>query len=265
MTDYAAYKLYFNSVQSSTLKTLIEAMKDVLNDVTIHFKSDGFKVISMDGTKTTLVHMSLDGKKFEEYHCPNNFDCGVNMTSLFKLMKPISNNDTITMFIEKENTTELVIKIENSEKKTIDQSYLKLLDIDDDIINIPNSEFNAIITMPSADFQRYCRDMYNISDKVTLTSYYKKSLHYFEISCEGDFAKKKINIAESNNGLVVTNAENNLSSASGIFSLKYLNLFTKSTSLCSTVEIYLKDKYPLFLSYSISNLGQIRYCLAPKE
>lgn len=139
MPDYDSYNLYFNSVQSGTLKTLFEAMKDILTDVTIHFKPEGFKVISMDGTRTTVVHMSLEGKKFEEYYCPKSFECGINMTSLFKLLKPISNNDTITMCIMREKTEELVIKIENSEKKTVDESYLRLLDIDNEHITIPNT------------------------------------------------------------------------------------------------------------------------------
>ena len=265
MSDFGSYLMFFNSVQSSTLKTLFEAMKDLLTDVMIHFKPDGFKIISMDGTKTTVVHMYLDGKKFEEYYCPKSFECGVNMTSLFKLLKPISNNDTITMYIMKDKTEELVIKLENSEKKTVDESYLRLLDIDDERITISNTEYDSIITLPSADFQRYCRDMGNISDKVRLKSYLSDDGYNFEISCEGDFAKKKINISESSNGLVITNTENTVEKAEGVFSLKYLNLFTKSTSLCSSVEIYLKNDLPLFLSYSISNLGQIRYCLGETQ
>ena len=123
------------------------------------------------------------------------------------------------------------------------------------VFNLANDKRSqTIITLPSSDFQRYCRDMGNISDKVNLKSYLGEDGYNFEISCEGDFAKKKINIAESSNGLVITNAEKAPGySAEGIFSLKYLNLFTKSTSLCSSVEIYLKNDYPLFLSYSISN------------
>ena len=165
---------------------------------------------------------------------------------------------------EKTLIKNLSIKIENSEKKTVDQSHLKLLDIDDEIYKIPDSEFTQIVTMPSSDFQRYCRDMNSISDYVSLKTFYSSEGNVLEISCEGDFAKKKIIIGESMSlSFSTENIKND--SASGIFSLKYLMLFTKSTNLCSTVEIYLKDDFPLLLSYSIANLGQIRYCLAPKN
>ena len=51
----------------------------------------------------------------------------------------------------------------------------------------------------------------------------------------------------------------------GTYNIKYIQLFTKSTNLCSTVEIYLKNDYPLTILYNVANLGQIKYCLAPKQ
>jgi len=41
-------------------------------------------------------------------------------------------------------------------------------------------------------------------------------------------------------------------------------LFTKSTNLSNSIELYLKTDYPLILKYSVANLGEIRFCLAPK-
>ena len=55
----------------------------------------------------------------------------------------------------------------------------------------------------------------------------------------------------------------NQHNASGTFYIKYLLLFTKSTNLCTTVEIYLKNKFPLILVYNVANLGKLQYCLAP--
>ncbi len=51
----------------------------------------------------------------------------------------------------------------------------------------------------------------------------------------------------------------------GIFSLKYLSIFTKCTNLCSSVEIYLKNSYPIILQYSIASMGTVRLCLAQKS
>ena len=49
----------------------------------------------------------------------------------------------------------------------------------------------------------------------------------------------------------------------GIFSLKYLVLFTKCTNLCNQIQLYIKNDYPLVIKYAVASLGNIKLCLAP--
>ena len=49
------------------------------------------------------------------------------------------------------------------------------------------------------------------------------------------------------------------------FSLKFINLFIKSSNLCTNVEIYLKRGYPLILVYKIGSLGKLQFVLAPNQ
>ena len=59
--------------------------------------------------------------------------------------------------------------------------------------------------------------------------------------------------------------EDDIEIVQGVFSLKYLTLFTKCTNLCQTIQVYLKNDYPLIICYSVGNLGEIKMCLAPKQ
>jgi proliferating cell nuclear antigen len=59
--------------------------------------------------------------------------------------------------------------------------------------------------------------------------------------------------------------EGNKEVIQGVFSLKYLSIFTKCTNLSSLVEIYLKNSYPIILQYSIASMGTVRLCLAQKN
>ena len=83
----------------------------------------------------------------------------------------------------------------------------------------------------------------------------------FILEANGDFASQKIIIGEAQNGLVFSKMNMNVSE---IYDLKYLNSFTKSTNLCSTVEIFLKSSYPIVIEYNVANLGKLQFCLAPK-
>ena len=50
----------------------------------------------------------------------------------------------------------------------------------------------------------------------------------------------------------------------GVFALKHLVLFSKCTNLCASIELYLKNDYPLIIEYMVASLGEIKLCLAPK-
>ena len=239
------------TVQANAVRILVESLKDIINDVNIKFYKDSIKIISVDGSKNAIVFLKLDKEKFEKFEVQENFTAGLNMTSLFKIIKCMKNNDSIRFFINKNTNTKLNIQIENKEKKTIINSNMKLLDIDDQHLEIPDIEFDCVYNMPSNDFQSHIRDLSIITSKVSITSDNGKII----FKGEGDFADRIIEVGE-NNGI-----KNMV--ATGIFNIKYLLLFTKSTNLCTTVEIYLKNKFPLVLVYNVANLGKLKYILSP--
>lgn len=250
------YIIYLSTVSAGTIRTLSEALKEVLTDVNVYFDDTGIKIMSMDGSKSALVHLKLDAPQFEQYHCSGNTQIGLNMLSFFKLLKSIGNNDTLTLYIEKGDSFNLGILVENRDRNLKNNMKLKLLDLDDDVLEIPHVSFDSVITMPCVDFQKYCRDLASISTVVKISS--KGDI--FSMESEGDFAKQKISIGETSNGLVISKHD---SPVSGSFPLKYLNLFCKSSSLCSNIELYIKENYPLILVFAVANIGSLKFCLAP--
>lgn len=250
------FLLEIKTVQSNAIRILFESLKDILTDVNLQISSNGIKIMAMDGSKVAVIHLKLDANKFEIFKCQKPMKAGINMSSLHKILKSIKNNDVINFYIKENESTNLNIKIENTEKRTQIISVIKLLDIDEDILEIPNIEYDSVVTMPSNDFQSYVRDLSIITNEIKIES--KDSS--FILSGQGDFAGTNIIIGETSNGMTLNKQE----SASGVFFLKYLLLFTKSTNLCTTVELYLKNEYPLILIYKVANLGQLKYCLAPK-
>jgi proliferating cell nuclear antigen len=81
--------------------------------------------------------------------------------------------------------------------------------------------------------------------------------------CEGDFAEQETVISENNNTLKIQRAGSSTEVVQGVFQLKHLVLFTKCTSICPSVEMYLKNNYPLILKYEVANLGSVKLLLAP--
>ena len=251
--------LYLKSIQGGAIRTLFEVLKEIVHDVSLCFDKTGVRLLTMDGARCALIYLKLRAESFEEYSCvPPKVMAGINMSSMFKLMRTMSSHDTITMYMDADNTNELGIKIQNADKNSMTDFKLKLLDVDSEEITIPDVEFDSVITMPSAYFQRICRDMLSISDTITIRSE-GATLH---LGCKGDFARQETVIGEADAGMVV--AARSSKKIEGRFSLKYMSLFCKASSLCNTIELFLKESYPLILKYNVASLGEIRFCLAPK-
>ena len=258
--DNSRYLLNVKTVQSGAFRVLIEALKEILTDTNILFDETGIKLMATDNSHIVLIHMKLLCDNFEEYYCEKKINIGLNMNNLFKLIKTMGNNDTLTLFVEKDNPNKLGIKINNSEKNSQTIFKLNLLDINNDEINIPPAVFESELTLPSGDFQKLIRDMTNIGECVEIKSIGNTLM----FNCDGDFANQETILSETQGGLNFSLTPSPELPIQGVFSLKYLLLFTKCTNLCNLIHMYIKNDYPLIIKYDVANLGEIKLCLSPQ-
>lgn len=54
------------TVQTSAIRTLIEALKCILVEMNLIFDSEGIRMVAMDNTRTVMVHLRLAADKFEK-------------------------------------------------------------------------------------------------------------------------------------------------------------------------------------------------------
>ena len=238
------------TIQATAFKSTFEVLKDILNDVNIYFRPDGMYTVTLDTARTSLVDIYLAADNFEEYHCEQEeIIAGINISNTFKLLKTITNNDVLQ--IEIKSKEYMNIEIMSEVKKTTTHFQLKLLDINESRIEVPDVEMTTITTLPSADFQRLCRDMSNIGTDIEIRRVGKE----IKLKCEGDFANQETSIECPEESPEI----------SGLYSLRYMNIFTKATSMCASIQIIQEtgNRF-LILKYNVANLGELKFYLATK-
>lgn len=242
----------FTTVQSMAFKTSFEVLKDIINDANMYFTKDGIRILTLDTARSALVDLNLSCENFESYSCPTDVVAGVNITNTYKILKTITNNDTLTVEILQPDY--MNIHIENSTKKSNTHFRLKLLDINEEIIEVPKVDMTVMTTLPSVDFQRICRDMNNLGQEIEITRRADK----FIIKCDGDFAHQET-VVECTDDTQFSGC------ISAAYSLKYINLFTRATSMCSTIQVMQEETHKfLILKYNVANLGVLSFYLASK-
>jgi proliferating cell nuclear antigen len=257
--------LTIKTVQIQPIRNMITAIKDILTDATITFTKEGIRIINFDKTHTILVNVILHANKFEQYVCkPDKIVICANTMHLFKVISTMSNDDTLTMYIENSDyhdgvVSHLGLQYDNGDIRQCYSQKLRLIEPDTEELVLPDIEYTTIINLPSADFQKSIRDLSAISDRIEMKSVGSDLI----FSAEGSFASSKIYRSEMDSFMEFTQRPDNPSSVvQGVFSLKSLTNFIKCSPLCSTVEIFLSNNLPLICSYDVASLGVIKLCLS---
>ena len=289
------HHLYMATGQISKFKTLFEVIKDiVLEDINIVFEKKFISVIKENSNKKSMVHLKLDTEFFEFYHTSNDsITIGVNSINFYKIIKTAKNNDdTITLLVKKnQNNRILTIKIENSEKNTISEDEIIILDFEEDPCVMPDEvEYPGSIITPSKQFQDIFKNIKSKSSKRSnkivsiehtgdqlVFKYdgeiskqknilgYSKILKngrnlYANIDPKGDNLKSIIDKEYSNQ-----DDANNDDIIQGSYDLDYLIIFAKATNLNTLMLIRIQNDLPLIIEYKVGVLGRLHLLLNPLE
>merc|ERR1719203_713393 len=224
--------------------------------------------------------MQLTESGFEQYRCDSEQCLGIQFSALSKILKCMTNRDSLSIQAQSDGDCVNFI-FESMDQKRYSNFELKLNDIDQEQLGIPDTEYDTVIEMPATEFQRICRDLSAIGDTVTISA--TKQGVKFSVSGDigaGDITIKgmmnrngggKVKKENDGNGMDEDGDDNGVKIAlsEGVqqtFSLRYLNNFTKATGLSERVVLRMGTEVPLEVEYKIGdeNFGALRYYLAPK-
>jgi proliferating cell nuclear antigen len=247
--------------QASILKKVVDAIKDLVQDCNFDCNDSGIALQAMDNSHVALVSMALKAESFQPYRCDRNIALGLNLTSLTKVLRAAQNEDMLTLRAE-DAPDSLNLVFESKADDRISEYDLKLMDIDQEHLGIPETEYAATITLPSSEFRRICTDLMALSESVTIDA----SKDGVKFSCSGDIGNGAVTLrSHTNVDKPELNVDIELSEPVSLtFSLKYLVNFCKASALSHQVKICLSNEVPLLVEYALENQSHLRFYLAPK-
>ncbi|ELK34489.1 Proliferating cell nuclear antigen [Myotis davidii] len=248
-------------VQGSILKKVLEELKDLINKACWNISSSGLNLQSMDSSQVSLVQLNLQSEGFHMYCCDCNLAMGVNLTSMSKVLKYAGNEDIITLRAE-DNANTLALVFEAPTQEKVSDYEMKLMDLDVEQLGIPEQEYSCVVKMSSGEFAHICRDLSHIGDAVVISC----GKDGIKFSASGELGNGNIKLSQTSN---VDKEEEAVAIEMNevvqlTFVLRYLNFFTKTTSLSPTVTLSMSADVPLVVEYKIADMGHLKYYLNPK-
>ncbi|KAI9189701.1 proliferating cell nuclear antigen [Blastocladiella emersonii ATCC 22665] len=248
-----------------TLKKILDAVKDLVQDANFDCNETGIALQAMDTSHVALVALLLRAEGFDPFRCDRNLSLGVNFSTLAKVLKCAGNDDVLTIKAG-EDADVLNLTFESPKTDRLSEFDIKLMTVDTEHLSIPETDFTAMVKLPSAEFQRICNDLSVLGETVNI-EVIKDSVKF---SAAGDSGTgsitlrpngKKADDKDASSEVAITLTEPvNLG-----FSLKYLKMFSKAATMSPSVTLSLSTDVPLLVEYTMDeDLGFIRFYLAPK-
>jgi proliferating cell nuclear antigen PCNA len=224
--------------------------------------SGGIRILRLTEDKSILIKLNLDASNFEYFKCLEpKITIGVDMHNLHALLKMINDDDPIIIYMNRDNRSTLYIRSLNENNESSEETDLEiyLLEISNPDMPLPQTEFQNKITMASDKFHAICKHLNNNSTTVEITSIGS------EILFRGENEGGKVRKAYKDVNYTSKKKDKSDQVVQGIYELRNLMCFSKCNKLCNTIEIYLKNDFPLVLVISVGTLGKMYVFLTPLE
>jgi proliferating cell nuclear antigen PCNA len=249
------------SQEAYVIKVLAELLSNNIKTGCFVIDESGIFLCMMDHQKTILIDLLLKSENFTLYHYSHSSSkiyVGINLNHFHKMLRSIKKKDSIELFIDDSNINDLGIKVIPKEHNRISTSFIKIQNVQNLDIVIPNGYSSKTLNISSSEFQKMIKDFGNIGTTVKVIS--KNYVIDFSINA-GGILKRSVKFGEESDS--TNNVTTNSEEYSQDFLTEQLCRITKLSGLSSTMQIYTGK--PLLFRSNIGNLGKISIYIKSKE
>lgn len=239
---------------------LFQHMKLFTENMNIHFREEEMFIQTMDNSHVSILEFRLPKTWFSSYHVDETIIVGVNTNILFKVLNTHEKSHQLNLKLDNKNSDKMEIHLVSNDADVFDRHYvIPLVDIDNELMGIPDMEYQAELSLPSQRFSTLIDQMKLFGDTLSICCSEEK----VEMSAESQESGKmfvEIPIDDLHSFSIDENETLNLS-----FSLSHMKNICLYSKIAKDIDINMSMNYPIQLVYHLDdeNAKAIFY-LAPK-
>ena len=248
------------NVQKAEIFCLIfQHIKVFSEHINIMFEPERLYIQSMDSARVSIFEIVLPSRWFDKYTCLTSTNIGVSSQILFKILNTRDRTHKVELACESENDR-LNIHFTSEDKNTYDKHFeVPLIDIDSEIMAIPETEYQAEFTLSSGHFSALINQLKNFGDTMDIDCS-EQNIVLFSKSPDNGKMSVEINIEDLSSFAINEGEKLSLS-----FSLNALSNICLYNRLSREIEIKISPDYPIKLVYYLGDdESKMVFYLAPK-
>jgi len=217
---------------------------------------DRLYVQGMDSSHVCVYELTLDKSWFNLWDVSVDEVYGIHLPIFNKILHTCSDKQSIKIYSN--DTDKLEIEFSSDVKGDFNKYFeIPLMDIESDMLNIPECDYEVDITMDSKKFKSLLDELSNFSDTLTI----RCNEDNCSIEANGDSANMKV-VIDINDVDSYSVIEDETVEAS--FGIRYLNQMCQFHKIASSCSIYISRNIPIKIKYDMTENSMMRFYLAPK-
>ena len=243
--------------------SIFQHVKLFTEHINIIFSSDKMFVQSMDPGRVSVFEINIPKEWFDEYVIEgDNVTIGISSSILYKVLNTKDKRQEINFNYNHETSDKLFIQFTCEDKEVYDKFFeLPLMDIESELMNIPEMNSTASFILPSLNFAEVIKNLKIFGDTLEI-SCDENEIRLLSKSEESGIMKVNINFDD-----IVQYEIDEDASISSSYSLNILHNVSLYNKISSNIEIHMSENYPLKLLYKLNEENEnanLVFYIAPK-
>lgn len=256
MSNNSNYTFFCKTTEGYIIKTLAELLQNNIKNGCFILSKKGINFRMTDSNKKILIDFEMQSDNFMQYKFKQNttLSIGLNFSHFYKMVKSIKKKDSIVLFINEDNETELGIRVIPKEKNRVTTSFIKIQNLQSLDIELPEGYNNAII-IPSNEYIKMIKDLSNMGGNVIKISSTENTIK-FVCNTNGVYSRDIV-FGEYE--------QDEKSNASQEFETEQLCRISKVAGLSNQIQIYQSEFLPILFKSNIGSIGKMSVYLKDKS
>jgi len=248
-----------NNAKSDAFVAIFQHMKIFSDHVNITFDENRMYLQSMDTSRVSIFEVELHKDWFDKYENTTAVCLGISSNLLYKILSAREKTQEINIVYDVDESDKLSLHFTCDNKAIFDKHFeMPLIDIDEQLVEIPESESHAELIINSTNFANIINQLKMFGDTLEIACSEEKIALY---SSSQDMGKMSVEIGIDDLNEFSINEGANLKLSFSLTCLHNICLYNK---ICKDVEIKWIADFPMQISYKIDEKAKMKFYLAPK-
>lgn len=236
-------------------------LKNIYQETNFYFTKKGLYIQSIDASQICCCELNLSSNWFDNYKVKNNYTIGINLEILDTILSCLNRGFKINFkYNEKQDKFKILLLNEGDGNGITKMFDMVIINIDEQLMEIPKVDYSADITMKSSQYKDYITEISKFGVDLTIDC----SEDSIILLTKGEMSDYRIILPQDTLEEFLMEENKNVLVS---YNLNYVKFISNLVKVNPIMTFNVSNEFPMRMSYCLDEKDEnnkIDFYIAPK-